>query len=66
MTTYNLNITNISLNSSIDNIEGLNDEFNDLQNKPYNVKNEDGYTDKKNDIDEGYSFADLNRLVCYV
>lgn len=71
MTTYNLNIANISFNSSldsrdiqseIDNIEGLkndyesdleslNDELNDLQNELYDIENEEGYEDKQNDID---------------
>ena len=71
MTTYNLNIANISFNSSldsrdiqseIDNIEGLkndyesdlellNDELNDLESGLYDIENEEDYADKQCDID---------------
>ena len=71
MTTYNLNIANISFNSSldsrdiqseIDNIEGLkndyesdlgtfNDDLNDLESELYDIENEEDYEGKQNGID---------------
>ena len=71
MTIYNLNIANISFNSSLDSrdiqseidnieslkndfeldLESLNDELNDLESDLYDLENLEYYEGKQNDID---------------